>query len=74
MNDQLWQLPPVNKLTTLEQTLTQPSPLELFTPDWPGAEDVTIYVKRDDKIHPVVSGNKWRKLKQFIYGYAEQYY
>lgn len=73
MNDQLWQLPPVNKLTTLEQTLTQPSPLELFTPDWPGAEDVTIYVKRDDKIHPVVSGNKWRKLKQFIYGYAEQY-
>ncbi|WP_334064534.1 1-aminocyclopropane-1-carboxylate deaminase/D-cysteine desulfhydrase [Alteromonas genovensis] len=73
MNDQLWQLPPVNKLTTLEQTLTQPSPLELFTPDWPGAEDVTIYVKRDDKIHPVVSGNKWRKLKQIIYGYAEQY-
>jgi 1-aminocyclopropane-1-carboxylate deaminase len=73
MNDQLWQLPPVNKLTTLEQTLTQPSPLELFRPDWPGAEDVTIYVKRDDKIHPVVSGNKWRKLKQFIYGYAEQY-
>ena len=73
MNDQLWQLPPVNKLTALEQTFTQPSPLELFTPDWPGAEDVTIYVKRDDKIHPVVSGNKWRKLKQFIYEYAEQH-
>jgi 1-aminocyclopropane-1-carboxylate deaminase len=63
----------VNKLTALEQTLTQPSPLELFTPDWPGADDVTIYIKRDDKIHPVVSGNKWRKLKQFIYEYAAQY-
>ena len=63
----------MNKLTALEQTLTQPSPLDLFTPDWPGAEDVTIYVKRDDKIHPVVSGNKWRKLKQFIYEYAEKH-
>ena len=23
-----------------------------------------IYVKRDDLIHPIVSGNKWRKLKE----------
>lgn len=56
----------MNKLTQLEQTLVQPSPLELFTPNWPGASDVTIYIKRDDKIHPVISGNKWRKLKHFI--------
>jgi 1-aminocyclopropane-1-carboxylate deaminase len=25
-----------------------------------------IYIKRDDLIHPIVSGNKWRKLKQNI--------
>ena len=25
-----------------------------------------VYIKRDDLIHPTVSGNKWRKLKWFI--------
>lgn len=24
---------------------------------------VNLYIKRDDLIHPIVSGNKWRKLK-----------
>ena len=43
--------------------LTIPSPLERFTPPWEGAERVTMYVKRDDAIHPIISGNKWRKLK-----------
>ncbi|NIJ53173.1 1-aminocyclopropane-1-carboxylate deaminase/D-cysteine desulfhydrase [Dyadobacter arcticus] len=27
------------------------------------AAKIRLYVKRDDLIHPVVSGNKWRKLK-----------
>ncbi len=55
--------------TTLSQvaerilTLTTPSPLTVFEPDWPGAERVSMQVKRDDLIHPVISGNKWRKLK-----------
>ncbi|MDO6568382.1 cysteine desulfhydrase [Alteromonas sp. 1_MG-2023] len=44
-------------------SLLLPSPLEPFTPDWEGAEHVSMYVKRDDSIHPVISGNKWRKLK-----------
>jgi len=26
-------------------------------------EDIEVYVKREDLIHPSVSGNKWRKLK-----------
>lgn len=43
--------------------LCLPSPLEPFTPDWEGAEHVSMFVKRDDRIHPVISGNKWRKLK-----------
>ncbi len=25
--------------------------------------DVQVHVKRDDNIHPIISGNKWRKLK-----------
>lgn len=25
--------------------------------------NVQVYVKRDDSIHPIISGNKWRKLK-----------
>lgn len=40
-----------------------PSPLSEFKPDWPGADCVEIRIKRDDAIHPVISGNKWRKLK-----------
>lgn len=50
-------------LSTLTSQLTLPSPLQPFTPDWPGAERVKMWVKRDDLIHPVISGNKWRKLE-----------
>lgn len=39
-----------------------PSPLQ-YLDTWQGVE---IWVKRDDQIHPVVSGNKWRKLRFFI--------
>ena len=46
--------------------LTTPSPLVSFEPDWPGAERISIQVKRDDLIHPVISGNKWRKLKHTL--------
>jgi len=24
---------------------------------------VSLWIKRDDLLHPVISGNKWRKLK-----------
>lgn len=27
------------------------------------SRDISVYIKRDDLIHPEVSGNKWRKLK-----------
>jgi 1-aminocyclopropane-1-carboxylate deaminase len=45
-----------------------PSPIESF--DWPievrdnfNQRNLKLLVKRDDLIHPLVSGNKWRKLK-----------
>lgn len=28
--------------------------------------DFDLWIKRDDRIHPIVSGNKWRKLKGFF--------
>jgi 1-aminocyclopropane-1-carboxylate deaminase len=31
--------------------------------EWPGAGNYQITLKRDDLLHPVISGNKWRKLK-----------
>lgn len=30
------------------------------------SKDVEVYFKRDDMIHPFISGNKWRKLKYLI--------
>lgn len=43
--------------------LRLPSPVRLLAD--PVFEDagVTVYLKRDDLIHPEISGNKWRKLK-----------
>ena len=28
--------------------------------------DLKVYIKRDDLIHPIISGNKWRKLKYLL--------
>ncbi|MHA8102049.1 1-aminocyclopropane-1-carboxylate deaminase/D-cysteine desulfhydrase [Aquirufa nivalisilvae] len=43
-----------------------PSPIvELFDPLW-NEQNIRIFFKRDDLIHPTVSGNKWRKLKEYI--------
>lgn len=43
-----------------------PSRLQQIYPTWRNAERYTIYVKRDDLIHPVISGNKWRKLSHTL--------
>lgn len=43
-----------------------PSPLTLVT-DHPGRNaGITLYLKRDDLLHPTVQGSKWRKLEPFI--------
>lgn len=46
---------------TPELTVRMPSPLEEL--DDPRFDGVRLLLKRDDLIHPEVSGNKWRKLK-----------
>lgn len=44
-------------------TPTIPSPVQIIEHPLFTKHKVTVYVKRDDLIHPVISGNKWRKLK-----------
>ena len=29
-------------------------------------QGLTLFIKRDDLIHPIISGNKWRKLKYIL--------
>jgi 1-aminocyclopropane-1-carboxylate deaminase len=42
------------------------SPLE-FLPNHPGREQqIQLFIKRDDLIHPSIQGNKWRKLRPLL--------
>lgn len=43
--------------------LNLPSPIELVNHPLFKAQGVHVQLKRDDLIHPEISGNKWRKLK-----------
>jgi len=40
-----------------------PSPLEKINYPLFSEKQLNVYIKRDDLIHPEISGNKWRKLK-----------
>jgi 1-aminocyclopropane-1-carboxylate deaminase len=51
----------INPLPVL--SLQLPSPIQqLFHPTWE-EKKIKVLLKREDLIHPIVSGNKWRKLK-----------
>jgi 1-aminocyclopropane-1-carboxylate deaminase/D-cysteine desulfhydrase-like pyridoxal-dependent ACC family enzyme len=41
----------------------RPSPLQALTCGLLEEKGLRVFVKRDDLLHPAVSGNKWRKLK-----------
>lgn len=51
--------------TQLQQKLgiVSPSPVHALQASWITAAQVKVYVKRDDLLHQIISGNKWRKLK-----------
>ncbi len=40
-----------------------PTPLQRIHDPFLDDKGITLYIKRDDTIHPKISGNKWRKLK-----------
>jgi len=56
----------VQSLEEFKSSLVLPSPLTPFRPNWIGADNVSLFVKRDDAIHPIISGNKWRKLSEVL--------
>ena len=45
---------------------TLPSPLQRLHHPLLTSYDVELWCKRDDLIHPAISGNKWRKLKYHL--------
>lgn len=53
------------RLRALEEQFL-PSPLTTIVDDELAAHDIELFIKRDDLIHPIVSGNKWRKLKYVL--------
>lgn len=54
----------MNKNNLLTQLgIAAPSVELIIQPDWATKHGITLVVKRDDLLHPVISGNKWRKLK-----------
>jgi 1-aminocyclopropane-1-carboxylate deaminase len=48
---------------TIQEILHLPSPLQKLNVKVFDEKQLNVYVKRDDLIHPEISGNKWRKLK-----------
>lgn len=48
------------------------SPLQLLEDPLLSRSGVNLYLKRDDLLHPEVSGNKWRKLKYNLQEAASQ--
>jgi 1-aminocyclopropane-1-carboxylate deaminase len=42
--------------------LNIPSPMTQVKTEWSEAAGIELWLKRDDLIHPIISGNKWRKL------------
>jgi 1-aminocyclopropane-1-carboxylate deaminase len=49
--------------TTPVLDLRLPSPVEELYDDLLAHHGISLYLKRDDLIHPEIPGNKWRKLK-----------
>ncbi|OIN58530.1 1-aminocyclopropane-1-carboxylate deaminase/D-cysteine desulfhydrase [Arsenicibacter rosenii] len=53
----------MDELRQLPDHFSNDTPLERLHDPFPEPVPVRLYLKRDDLIHPQVSGNKWRKLK-----------
>ncbi|GAB3996696.1 pyridoxal-phosphate dependent enzyme [Spirosoma daeguense] len=52
--------------------LPSQSPLQYLEDPFPERTAIRLYLKRDDLLHPFISGNKWRKLKYNLLAAREQ--
>ena len=50
----------------MKEHLNIPSPVSEISTNWTREYGVKIFLKRDDLIHPIISGNKWRKLSGIL--------
>ncbi len=50
---------------------TSPVPVQHLESDLLQEKEITLFVRREDLLHPEVSGNKWRKLKYNLLAAAE---
>ncbi len=50
----------------IETQFNLPSPLQALHHDSFKQHNIECWIKRDDLIHPIISGNKWRKLKYLL--------
>ncbi len=48
------------------------SPVQPLVDPFPEAVPIRLFLKRDDCLHPLVSGNKWRKLKYNLLAARQQ--
>lgn len=58
----------------LEKCLTLPSPVQELTRYSKRFSDIQLFIKRDDLIHPLICGNKWRKLKYNLHEFVRDDY
>ena len=49
-----------------------PTPLQELSHELLAEKEIKLYIKRDDLIHPVIMGNKWRKLKYNLKSMSDQ--
>ena len=42
------------------------SPVQQISDELFNKKQIKVFIKRDDLIHPIISGNKWRKLKYIL--------
>lgn len=49
-----------------KQYLRLPSAIDEIHDELFDQKGIRVFVKRDDLIHPIISGNKWRKLREYI--------
>lgn len=52
--------------------LATDSPVQRLENPFPDPVNIRLFLKRDDLLHPQVSGNKWRKLKYNLLAACEQ--
>ncbi len=59
-------------MSNIQPLPSNPAPLQRIDPLLAESLPITLYLKRDDLLHPLVSGNKWRKLKYNLIAAQEQ--